>query len=153
VVGSAAFAQVATAPSDAVVLAPLSITANATTLSFGRIIRSSVASTTNTISVDTAGARTITGAGNGAAAPGGTVGRAIFAVTGTDNNGITIAAPSFNLTRGGGTETLPVTPSFTATANLVSGTVNVPVGGSITIADTTVAGTYTGTLSVTFAYQ
>lgn len=77
-----------------------------------------------------------------------------YKLVGTNNATVTISSPGFNLT---GPGTLPFTPSAPATVNLgATGSttgVTFSIGGSITLANTTPDGVYTGTFVVTADYQ
>ena len=77
-----------------------------------------------------------------------------YRVTGTNNQTVTVTAPSFNLTGPGGA-TLPFTVDGPGTVNLSnSGATGLvfDLGGSISVSSTTPDGTYTGTFNVTVNY-
>ena len=78
-----------------------------------------------------------------------------YHLVGTSNAIVTISSPSFNLTNGA--NTLAFTPNAPATVNLgATGSttgVDFGIGGSITLASTTVDGVYSGTFAVTADYQ
>jgi hypothetical protein len=85
----------------------------------------------------------------------GTAQEAVYNVSGTNNEDVTIAAGNVTLTGSNG-GTLTLTPDFAASVTLTnSGApgLDFGVGGSITVADTTTDGVYTGTFAVTADYQ
>ena len=130
-------------------------------LSFGTVVRP--AASTGTVVIAAAdGARTLTGAGALITGPGSqaTPGRATYTVTGEGGQAFSITVPAnFNMTRVGGSETLAVTLTSTATSGTLSGalgsagTLAFGVGGSIPLANTTATGAYTGTFQVTVQYN
>ena len=78
-----------------------------------------------------------------------------YRVTGTNNQVVTINAPSVTLTnQNDGVTTIALTPSSPGTVNLGnSGTgLTFGVGGSISVSSTTPDGTYAGTFNVTVNY-
>jgi hypothetical protein len=87
----------------------------------------------------------------------GTVRSALYRVKGTNNITVNIAATASNLinTSSGNSETLSFTPDAPTTIKLTnSGNTGdtFEVGGTITITDTTVGGTYVGDINVTVDY-
>ena len=129
-------------------------------LSFGVVSRPTSGNATITIAAAT-GQRTLSGAGallnNGLnAAPS----RASYTVTGEGGQTISINVPaSFNMTRTGGSETIPVTLTSTATSAKLSGstgssgTSTFGIGGSLTINNTTAGGAYAGVFNVVVDYN
>jgi hypothetical protein len=139
----------------ATVFRPISI-GNNSLLNFGSIVRSTLAGTTNTVTIAAAGGRSISGTGNGALA-GSTGTAATYTVTGEGQQTFTISAPNFNVTSGA--NTLTVTTTTTIASGALGGTVGssgtLPfgVGGSIAVTNTTPSGLYTGNLVVTVTYN
>lgn len=170
-IGGAALAWLPTAsnaasgPAEgkAVVVSALSFLA-VEELEFGNILPSATA---GTVTVAPDGARTRTGGVT--LVGGGTVQPARFAGRGSLNQTvlISIAAPSFTLTRAGGTETMildTITIGSTPTAVLTTtprgfritngaGIFNFPVGGRLRVNANQVSGDYQGNLTVTLNYQ
>ena len=143
----------ANANASAKIYKPLTI-ANASNLDFGTIVTSNSAFTNETITVTTAGTVTC-GSGAGFVTCSGAPTAAKFHLTGSNNAAVTVSSPAFTL---GGPSTLIVTPSSTSqTVNLgangsVAG-IDVPLGASIVLSNTTPAGVYSGTWTVTADYQ
>jgi Domain of unknown function (DUF4402) len=155
---SSAFAQQnasATAAANAQVITPISI-AKDTDMEFGKI---AVGATGGTVVLGTDNSATPSGsisrpaqsAGNPAAAA------AAFTVTGEGSYTYSITLPSSPVTLTGsvsGTMTLDTfvsNPSGTGT--LSSGTQSLKVGATLTAGNNQASGTYTGTFSVTVAYN
>lgn len=144
----------ATATATATVVTPITITKTAD-MSFGNIAVS--ASTGGTVVLAPAGTRTST-SGVTLPATTGTVTAAAFRVDGTGSYTYAITLPSTTtLTRASGSETMTAN-SFTsnpsATGALSSGTQNIAVGATLTVAAGQVAGIYTsGNFSVTVNYN
>lgn len=139
---------------DAKVIAPISASnTGSTKLNFGTISRSSVA---GTVIISADGQRSSTGGASilttslFSAAP--------FTVTGENSAGFNLTLPDnddVKMTRTGGTEEMEVT-SFTHNSGLVlssSGTATFSVGATLNLDVDQVAGDYTGSFSVTIAYQ
>jgi hypothetical protein len=141
----------------ATIIQPLTVTANST-LRFGTLIRPASGSGTATIS--TAGALT-TGGGNPPTSVASSAhGNADFTVSGEGGQSITVTVdPSFNMSGPSASIlTVTTTASNTGVQTLsgslgASGSLDVPVGGSITITSTTTTGAYTGTFNVSAAYN
>ncbi len=140
------------------VTAPLTVAKNAD-LVFGTIMRPT--SGTGTVSVDAQnGNRTVTG--NATGVTGGsnaTPTRAAFTVTGDGGMNITVTVPqNMTMTRGGSN---PITVALNSTMGGgqlsgsagSTGTANFGVGGQLTLSNTTPPGAYTGTFTVTVAYN
>ena len=132
-----------------------------TDLSFGTAVRPATGSGVVTIAAAT-GQRTITGSGALITGPGSQAapGRAAYGVVGEGGQAFSITVPAnFNMTRVGGSETLAVTLTPTATTGTLSnalgssGSLAFGVGGSIPLASTTATGAYTGTFLVTVQYN
>jgi hypothetical protein len=147
----------ASATATATVLTPISVS-KTSDLAFGSMVRPG--SGANTIVIDaTTGTRTLTGAGNASLASSSPT-RAAFSVGGDGAQTFAITVPSpVNITRTGGTETVPVTLSPSAATGLLSGptgnsgTATFGVGGSLPLDTTVVGGSYTGTFNVTVGYN
>lgn len=123
-------------------------------LNFGTIVLVGASFSNEIVTVSTAGAVTC-GSGGGNVTCGGTPSAAKFHLVGSNNAAVTVNSPAFNLT---GPATLSVTPSsITQNVNLGatgnSTGIDVPLGGSITLASATPDGVYTGTWTVTADYQ
>lgn len=150
------------------VLKPLQLTGGGT-VDFGTIVTPSTASFSGTFVIDASASQTSTFCASGFACTG-TPAAAVFNLQGSNNNNITLNVPTtVTLTLQGGTGT-PPTLTFT-TKNSVSATnsangnytIQLPnsgspgrdfyVGGSVTIDQATVGGSYQGTFTVTADYQ
>lgn len=142
---------------------PITLTKNAD-LSFGVVVRPLSGSDTVYIDKDN-GARTLannnaallTTAGNPVQAPAG---RAVFTVNGEGGQTFSITVPAnFNMTRVGGSETITVVLTPSATTGLLSntlgnaGTATFGVGGEIPVSSSTASGAYNGTFTTTVAYN
>ena len=134
----------------------ISLTKNSD-LAFGRIIRPNAGS--GTVTVSTAGARSLTGTGSfGFAAPAPTA--ASFGITGEGGQSVTVSVPSsFVMTRAGSPN---ITVNTTATGSGAqtlggtlgsTGTLAVSVGGSFTINSATPTGGYSGSFLVSVQYN
>jgi len=137
---------------SATIAAPISLTENST-LRFGSLVRPT--SNSNTVTLATAScAPALTGTGN-AALLSSTSGCATYSVTGENAQAFNIVTdPTFDMTRSGGTETITVTLSKSAsTGTIGQASAAFKVGGSFPLATTTVAGAYSGSFSVTVTYQ
>lgn len=129
-------------------------------LSFGTVVRP--ISGTGTVTIDaTTGNRTLNGQGallN--SGPNATAARATYTVTGEGGQTFAITVPAtFNMTRSGGSDTLQVTLTPTATSGTLSGALGATgtstfgVGGAIPISNTTASGAYSGTFNVIVNYN
>ena len=152
---SASFAQAtATATATATVVTPISIAKN-TDMSFGNLAVQTA--TGGTVVLAPAGTRTST-SGVTLPATTGTVTAASFTVSGNGSYTYSITLPSsVTLTHSGGVETMAAT-SFTSnpsgTGALSSGTQNIAVGATLTVAAAQLAGVYTsGNFNVTVNYN
>ncbi|MGH6729918.1 MAG: DUF4402 domain-containing protein, partial [Sphingomicrobium sp.] len=142
------------AKASAKIVKPLTLTAQRD-LDFATIVNGLAAGGTRVLAVSQAGV--LSGCDATVVVCSGTPTSAEYNVTGTNNMTVNIAATASNLTNttSGGSETLSFTPDAPATVALGnSGAVGVDftVGGSITIADTTVGGLYVGDIEVTVDY-
>jgi hypothetical protein len=146
--------EIATATATATVITPISILKNAD-MNFGNIAVQSA--TGGTVVLDPAGTRTST-LGVTLPSANGTVSAAAFTVTGSGNSTYAITLPSsVTLTHSGGVETMAAS-SFTsnpsATGALSSGTQDIAVGATLTVAAGQLAGVYTsGSFDVTVNYN
>jgi hypothetical protein len=144
----------ATATATATVITPISISKNAD-MSFGNLAVQS--GTGGTVVLDPAGTRTST-LGVTLPSANGTVTAAAFTVTGSGSSTYAITLPStVTLTHSGGVETMAAS-SFTsnpsATGALSSGTQDIAVGATLTVAAGQLAGVYTsGNFDVTVNYN
>lgn len=135
------------------VLRPLQLT-SVQNLDLGTIVLSGPAGFTATVSVDRNGVFSCDG-GSGDVTCSGTNQRAVYNVSGTNNQNVTIASVPVVMNNGLG-DTLTLTPDHATTVLLTNsgapGT-DFGVGGSITVTDTTPDGIYTGTFALTADYQ
>ena len=144
----------ATATATATIITPISISKNAD-MSFGNIAVQ--AATGGTVILAPAGTRSST---SGVTLPStvGTVSAATFTVTGSGSLTYSITLPSsVTLTHSGGVQTMAAA-SFTstpsATGTLSSGTQDIAVGATLTVAAGQLAGVYTsGNFNVTVNYN
>lgn len=163
---SNAYAQAAatgTASANATIAKPITITKTAD-LNFGIIVPNGTGNGSLTVTVDTADTRSIAGNVDGSLL-GGTVSSAAFNVTGRPNAtyAITLPAAPFNIIGTNTGATMPVS-AFTESTGAGGGTLTVgatpglgehsfSVGATLTVGETQAADDYTGTLSVTVAYN
>ena len=144
----------ATATATATVITPISISKN-TDMNFGNLAVAS--GTGGTLVLAPAGTRSST---SGVTLPStaGTVSAATFTVTGTGSSTYAITLPgSVTLTHSGGVQTMSA-GSFTSnpsvTGVLSSGTQDIAVGATLTVAAGQLAGVYTsGNFNVTVNYN
>ena len=140
----------ATATATATIITPISISKNAD-MSFGNIAVQ--AATGGTVILAPAGTRSSTG-GVTLPSTAGTVAAAAFTVTGSGSLTYAITLPStVTLTHSGGVQTMSAA-SFTSnpssTGTLSSGTQDISVGATLTVAAGQLAGVYTsGNFNVT----
>jgi hypothetical protein len=157
-VSTTAFAQEsATATSSSTVVTPISITSSNAGLLFGNIAVKSTGGG-GTVILGTDGVRAST-AGVTLPATAGTFNEATFTVGGEADYtyAITLPTASFDLTDGG-TNTMAVSDAVSApasTGTLATGSDEISVGATLTVASAQVAGTYTNTtdLIVTVNYN
>lgn len=141
----------AQANADAIIVQPIAVTlVEGTSLNFG-----SIAATAGTVEVDP-------DTGSPTAVPGmitndTAIDKADFLVTGVSGLLYTpsLAAPSINIMRVGGSETMSVNLALSTepAAGWTVGTSNFSVGGTLNVSDNQVPGSYTGTFSVTVQYD
>lgn len=153
--GVNAYAATATGTATATVVIPIAIANSSPNLRFGSF---STAAAGDTVTIAPAGTRTSTGAllVNSTNAPGA----ASFAVTGDTTLTYAITLPStaqsIAIGAGIGTSAMAVT-AFTSTPSgtgaLTAGAQTLLVGATVTTVAGQVAGAYTGTFSVTVAYN
>lgn len=153
-----AVAQVAeTATGSLTIVQPLTITKDAD-LRFGSIVKPS---TSGSVAISTAGARSVTDGVQGLSG-GDTPQAARFTVAGAGGRALSIQIPP-SITLSSGTHALLVTTTSNLTGAMAaqvlsgtpetSGTLEVRVGGSVALASTTEPGIYTGVLTVSAAYN
>lgn len=158
-----AFAQAAntsndTANGSVTIIRPLTITKSAD-LVFGRIVEPRTG--TGTVSIANTG-NSVT-AGSGAVALAGiTTSRAVFGVSGEGAQVVNVSMPAtFDLTKGADSITVTLSPDWNTTTNQVTlsgalagaGAASLNVGGSFNLPSTQASGAYTGTFTVTVAYN
>lgn len=147
----------ATAPVNANIVSPITITSGTTGLDFGNIATPDAATD---ITVSNSGERT---AVNGVTIPGGTVSAAGFTVNAALDYAYTISIPTIDLTSavaGSGAD-MPVIFTHSGAVNAegnnaakgtgVDQTLN--VGGTLKVGAGQAAGAYAGTVKVTVAYE
>lgn len=153
-----ALAAPVSATSDATakvrILKPLALTSTQN-LDLGTIVLAGAGTYTATVGIDRAGVFDCDGGSSTNVVCSGASQVAIYNVRGTNNQVLTIAAGNVTLNGSNG-GTLTLTPDFAPTVTLTSSGSpgnDFNVGGSVTVADTTVDGVYTGTFAVTADYQ
>ncbi|MGE5561759.1 MAG: DUF4402 domain-containing protein [Bacillota bacterium] len=154
--GAAAAPVTATtdATAKARILRPLQLTSTQN-LDLGTIVLSGTGAFSATVGISKDGTTFNCDGGSGNVTCSGTHQAAIYNVSGTKSQPVTIAAGNVTLGDGNG-NTLTLTPDFNATLNLSNSGApgdNFFVGGSITVSDATPDGVYTGTFAVTADYQ
>ena len=139
-----------TASGTTTILQPISIVKTAD-LQFGKVVRPSGA-TPQSVQVTSAGVRSLVGTGT-AVLMGTTASAASFTVTGEGAAAITVTVPA-TFAMGDLTVTTQGTYPTAIGGTIGSqGTAVVAVGGSFPITNTTATGSFSGTLSVTAAYN
>ncbi len=150
-IAGTAFAQnaVATAPVNAAIVSPITITHTGTTkLEFGNIASPSSATD---IVVSNAGIRTAVA---GVTVPGTTSSAAAFEINAASGYNYSITIPAIVLTGTGANMGIVFTQDRLSTANSGSGIGQaLNVGGTLTVGAGQTAGAYTGTVEVTVAYE
>lgn len=153
-----AYAQSATASasSSATLLRPVALSATAN-LAFGRIVLPS--SGTGSVSIANS-ADTVSASGGAVALAGGSPSRAAFSVSGEGGQAISVSVPATVTMTGPSSSTMVVTlsSSVASSTNLsgslgAAGSATFYVGGSFAPTSTTTTGAYSGTFTVTVAYQ
>ncbi|WP_298195594.1 DUF4402 domain-containing protein [Novosphingobium sp.] len=141
----------ATGTATATVVAPLQIThTSGAALSFGMF----TAGNGGTVSVSQAGAASVTG--DIGLVTGGTVSADSFTISGGPSRTFTISTSTGNTVAVGGASraNMPLAVSAPTSGTLSSaGTFALKVGGTLTVAASQPAGSYTGTYTVTVTYQ
>ncbi|MFC5344414.1 DUF4402 domain-containing protein [Brevundimonas staleyi] len=140
------------------IIRPLTITKNAD-LKFGTVVRPGTGSGTAVVSA--AGVRSVTGGVVGLAS-GDTPQASQFTVAGEGGQSISVTIPA-TFTMANGSDTLTVTTNNNLTGSAGSqtlsnalgaaGTLVFNVGGTVPVASTTTTGAYTGTFTVSAAYN
>lgn len=144
----------ANANAQAKIFRPLSITNN-NGLDFGTLVLSGSGTFSTPVAVGQSGALTYD---NTLITASGTTQAASFTVKGTSNQTVAISLPASTVSlsgSNGGTLTLTLDAPTTAALGAAGPTTGVTfgVGGSITVANTTTDGVYTGTFAVNADYQ
>jgi microcystin-dependent protein len=156
--GTPAFAQSATGTGSITVVRPLTVTRNAD-LRFGTVVRPSTGAGTTVI--DAGGARSVTG-GVVALSSGDLPQAAQFTIAGEGAQSVSVTVPAtFSIANQTETLTVTTTNSLTGSAATqalsgaigAAGSLVVNVGGSVPITSTTPTGLYTGTFTVSAAYN
>lgn len=136
------------------ILKPLTL-ASKQDLDLGTIVLTGASPFTATVKIDQAGAFDCDGGASTNVACSGTHQYAVYHITGTNNEKVTIAAGNVTLNGSNG-GTLTLAPLFNSTLTLTNSGgagMDFNVGGSLAVKDTTVDGVYTGTFAVTADYQ
>lgn len=156
---SSAFAQATSNQSTtgaATVFQPIALS-KSSDLNFGVIVRPSAG--TGTVTVSTAGARTLSG--NGALLTGaidGTPTAATFYASGEGGQAFSITAPA-TVAISSGANALTVALAQSASSGTLSGTLGTTgsaafsIGGSLTVTSGTASGAYAGTFTTTVSYN
>ncbi|MBU6394876.1 MAG: DUF4402 domain-containing protein [Sphingomonadales bacterium] len=146
----------ATATSSATLLRPVALSSSAN-LAFGRIVLPG--SGTGSVTIGTA-ADTVSATGGAVALSGGSPSRAAFSVSGEGGQTVTVSVPASVTMSGPSSSTMAVTltssvsGSTTLSGSLgAAGSATFYVGGSFAPTATTTTGAYSGTFTVTVAYQ
>lgn len=152
---SAANTDSASANGSVTIIRPLTITKNSD-LAFGRIVQPRTG--TGTVTLANTG-NSVVAATGAVALSGITTTRAQFTVDGEGGQVVTTSIPA-TVTLTSGVATIPVTlsPSFGSTVTLsnalaAAGSSTLNVGGSFNLPSTQTPGAYTGSFTVTVAYQ
>jgi len=150
--GAAAAPVSATSDASATarILRPLQLTSTQS-LDLGTIVLTGTGAYSATVSIDRDGNFDCDGTNTNVVCSGAPK-QAKYNVSGTQGQDLTIAADDVTLNGSNG-GTLTLTPDFAATVTLVDADLEFGVGGSITVADTTTDGVYTGDFVVTADYQ
>jgi hypothetical protein len=140
------------------IIRPITI-AKTADLAFGTVVRPSTGAGTAVVSA--AGARTVTGGVVGLSS-GATPAAAAFTVTGEGGQSISVTIPAtFTMINGADSLTVTTSNNLTGSASAqtlsnalgAAGTLGFTVGGSVPIASTTTTGLYSGTFTVSAAYN
>ncbi|QQN73724.1 DUF4402 domain-containing protein [Croceicoccus sp. YJ47] len=157
--GSPATAQSsATANGSLTIVQPLTITKNAD-LRFGSILRSTTSD--GTVQVDVSGLRSVSG-GVESMDAGDTPQAAAFTIAGEGGHAVSVTIPS-SFVLSNGSEMLTVATAHNLSGSLsaqtlsgsagAAGQLDVRVGGSVAVSTATVAGLYSGSFTVSTAYN
>lgn len=140
------------------VIRPLTLTKNAD-LKFGTVVRPATGA--GTVTVSAAGSRSVAGGVVGLNS-GDTPQAAQFTVDGEGGQSVSVTIPA-TFSMANGTDTLTVTTSNNLSGSAASqtlsnalgsaGSLSFKVGGSVPVASTTATGVYTGTFTVSAAYN
>jgi Mat/Ecp fimbriae major subunit len=142
------------ASATARIIKPLTLASTAN-LDLGTIVLTGSTAFTATVGIDKAGTYDCDGGSStNVTCDSTTATDAVYHITGTNGQNVTITAPDVTMNGSNG-GTLTLTPDFNSTLALTnSGSgMDFNIGGSITVADTTVDGVYTGKFAVTAEYQ
>lgn len=148
-----------TANASATIIQPITI-ASSSNLAFGTIVRPSSGS--STITVSNAGTRTVGTGGAVGLNSGTTPSSATFTVTGEGGQSISVTVPAtITLSSGANQLTVTTTNNMTGSASSqtlsnslgTAGTLDVKIGGSITVSSTTPSAAYSGTFTVSASYN
>jgi len=139
------------------IVQPITLTKNSD-LAFGTVVKPTTGSNTVTVSTSS-DTPALTGAGDAALAAS-TTSRADFTVGGEGAQTFSITVPaSVTMTRSGGSETLAVTLTKSASSGSLSGSMGsagsatFDVGGAFTVSSSTTSGAYSGSFNTTVAYN
>jgi hypothetical protein len=143
------------ATATARIIKPLTLTSTQN-LDLGTIVLTGSSAFTATVGIDKAGSYNCDGGSSTNVTCDSTTAQdAIYHITGTNGQKVNIAAGPVSMTGSNG-GTLTLTPDFDAVQTLSNSGgagMDFNVGGSITVADTTTDGVYTGNFVVTAEYQ
>jgi type IV secretory pathway protease TraF len=142
------------AKAHARILKPLTLTSTQD-LDLGTIVLTGASPFTATVSIDQAGVFNCDGGSSTNVACSATHQDAIYHITGTNGQQVTIAAGNVTMNGSNG-GTLTLTPLFNSSLTLTNSGgagMDFDVGGSISVKDTTTDGVYTGTFAVTADYN
>ena len=141
------------ATAHARILRPLQLTSTQN-LDLGDIVLSGSTAFTATVGISKDGTTFNCDGGSGNVTCSGTHQAAIYNVSGTQGQAVTIAAGNVTLKDAAGDQ-LTLVPDFTSSMTLTNSGApgdDFNVGGSISVSDTTPDGVYTGTFAVTAEY-
>lgn len=145
----------ADASATARILKPLSLTSTQN-LDLGTIVLTGASTFSATVGISKGGTYNCDGGSSPNVTCDSTTAKtAVYHITGTNGQKVTIAAGPVSMAGSNG-GTLTLTPDFDATQTLVNSGgkgMDFNIGGSITVADTTADGVYTGNFVVTADYQ
>jgi len=129
-------------------------------LSFGTVVRPTSGNGAVAVNAATGQATPSGGAALMSGGPNAAASRASFTVSGEGGLNFSVTIPAtFNMTRSGGSDTLAVALNSTTGGGTLSGTYGSAgtaafgVGGSVPLSSGTPAGAYSGTFTVTVAYN